>query len=153
MPNQIRDIKTVDSESRSYIFEQNVSIYLKGHGIVRCNVYRPKGSDPNARYPVLVTYGPYGKDVPYQRFVAAFVTGIDMSHCSALTISKLSPTKLLRGEPDSSNPRFRMGDPNAEILDRTRVRRCASRRGGNWPVTRNAQSSVCENNRCILRGD
>jgi predicted acyl esterase len=67
MPNHIRDIRTVDSESYPYIFEQNVSIHLKDSGIVRCNVYRPKGSDPQARYPVLVTYGPYGKDVPYQR--------------------------------------------------------------------------------------
>lgn len=63
MPNEIRDIRTVDETSFPYIFEQNVTVELKeGKGLVRCNVYRPKTSDP---VPVLVTYGPYGKDIYY----------------------------------------------------------------------------------------
>lgn len=63
MPNDIRDIYSTDETSYPYIFEQNVTIPLKSsHGVVRCNVYRPKGSDKS---PVLVTYGPYGKDIPY----------------------------------------------------------------------------------------
>ncbi|KAJ6104509.1 hypothetical protein N7523_010829 [Penicillium sp. IBT 18751x] len=68
MPNQIRDIRTVDAESFPYIFERDVSINLQDGNIVRCNVYRPKDSGPQARYPVLATYGPYGKDVPYESF-------------------------------------------------------------------------------------
>lgn len=67
MPNEIRDIHTVDKDSFPYIFEQNVSIPLKSSsGIVRCNIYRPKAEAQ--RYPVLVTYGPYGKDIPYSDF-------------------------------------------------------------------------------------
>ncbi|KAF7715069.1 Cocaine esterase [Penicillium ucsense] len=66
MPNEIKDITTRDETSFSYIFEQNVSIQLKdGSGVVRCNVYRPKGS---IKVPALVTYGPYGKDIPYKDF-------------------------------------------------------------------------------------
>ncbi|KAJ5897066.1 uncharacterized protein N7473_006465 [Penicillium subrubescens] len=66
MPNEIKDITTRDETSFPYIFEQNVSISLKDQsGVVRCNVYRPKGSD---KVPVLVTYGPYGKDIPYKDF-------------------------------------------------------------------------------------
>jgi predicted acyl esterase len=34
---------------------------------VRCNVYRPK---TEAKVPVLVTYGPYGKDIHYREYVA-----------------------------------------------------------------------------------
>lgn len=64
MPNEIKDIRTVDKTSFPYIFEQNVTVELKaGKGLVRCNVYRPKTSAP---VPVLVTYGPYGKDIHYK---------------------------------------------------------------------------------------
>jgi predicted acyl esterase len=67
MPNEIRDIQTTDTSSFPYIFEQNVSVPLKGSagGLIRCNVYRPKvnGNEP---VPVIVTYGPYGKDIPYE---------------------------------------------------------------------------------------
>ncbi|KAH7065628.1 Alpha/Beta hydrolase protein [Macrophomina phaseolina] len=67
MPNPIQDISTVDDVSYPYIFEQNVSIPLQGGGVVRCNVYRPK-DDGTGKYPVIATYGPYGKDVPYEVF-------------------------------------------------------------------------------------
>lgn len=67
MPNQIQDITTRDETSFPYIFEQNVSISLKDKsGLVRCNVYRPKTSE---KCPVLVTYGPYGKDISYEACV------------------------------------------------------------------------------------
>jgi len=66
MPNEIKDITTRDDTSFSYVFEQNVSISLKDQsGLVRANVYRPKTSD---KVPVLVTYGPYGKDIAYKDF-------------------------------------------------------------------------------------
>jgi len=65
MPNQIRDLREVNTASFPYIFEKNVTVPLKdADGLVRCNVYRPKDSGQN-KYPVLVTYGPYGKDIPY----------------------------------------------------------------------------------------
>jgi predicted acyl esterase len=67
MPNQRMDITTHDETSYSYIFDQNVTIALKDQsGFVRCNVYRPKGSE---KVPVLVTYGPYGKDISYEAYV------------------------------------------------------------------------------------
>ena len=66
MPHQYRDIHTVDSTNLSYIFEQNVSIPLKSGGMVRCNVYKPKTAATESKFPILMTYGPYGKDVPYK---------------------------------------------------------------------------------------
>ena len=68
MPNTIRnDLSRVDEASFEYIFEENLSIELAdGRGLVRCNVYRPKLSAPS---PVLVTYGPYGKDIHYSVYV------------------------------------------------------------------------------------
>lgn len=54
----------MDEESFPYIFEQNASVLLKSSdGLVRCNVYRPKSLE---KVPVLVTYGPYGKDIHYK---------------------------------------------------------------------------------------
>lgn len=64
MPNQIKEISTTDDTSYPYIFEQNVSVPLKAaDGVVRVNVYRPKS---NTKSPVIVTYGPYGKDISYE---------------------------------------------------------------------------------------
>ena len=65
MPNQIKkDIHQVDEKSFPYVFEQNATVTLKSsEGLVRVNVYRPKTSE---KVPVLVTYGPYGKDIPYK---------------------------------------------------------------------------------------
>lgn len=64
MPNQLQDLHTIDSDSYPYIFEQNPSVTLKSSdGLIRLNVYRPKSDE---KVPVLVTYGPYGKDIPYK---------------------------------------------------------------------------------------
>ena len=65
MPNTIRDLHKIDETSFDYVYEENVSIELKeGKGLVRCNIYRPKGVS-GATYPVLATYSPYGKDIHY----------------------------------------------------------------------------------------
>lgn len=68
MPNQVRDLQTFDETSYPYIFEQNVSVPLKNGGLVRCNVYLPKDSRQGQRYPVIMTHGPYGKDIPYEEY-------------------------------------------------------------------------------------
>lgn len=65
MPNTIRDdIHRVDESSFDYVFEENVTVPLKDNrGIIRVNVYRPRSTQ--GTFPVLVTYGPYGKDIHY----------------------------------------------------------------------------------------
>ncbi|KAI1051866.1 hypothetical protein LB506_003079 [Fusarium annulatum] len=81
MPNPIKeDIHTVDEESFPYIFEQNATVPLKaGDGLVRLNVYRPKGV---GKVPVLVTYGPYGKDIWYQDFHPKSFSEVNPQHKS-----------------------------------------------------------------------
>ncbi|KAF4439303.1 hydrolase family [Fusarium acutatum] len=81
MPNPIKeDIHTVDEESFPYILEQNATVPLKaGDGLVRLNVYRPKGVD---KVPVLVTYGPYGKDIWYQDFHPKSFSEVNPQHKS-----------------------------------------------------------------------
>jgi len=63
MPNKLQDLYTVDKDTYPYVFEQNATVPLKSSdGHVRVNIYRPKTQD---KVPVLVTYAPYGKDIPY----------------------------------------------------------------------------------------
>jgi len=66
-PNTIRDILDIKKdEENALIFEKNVSIPRAGTFPIRCNVYRPIAPQ-GAKFPVLVTYGPYGKDIPYSK--------------------------------------------------------------------------------------
>ncbi|KAG9256751.1 Alpha/Beta hydrolase protein [Emericellopsis atlantica] len=81
MPNPTKDLHTVDDTSFPYIVEQNATIRLvHSNGLVRCNVYRPKGVD---RVPVLVTYGPYGKDIHYKDFHPKSFSEVNPNHKSA----------------------------------------------------------------------
>ncbi|CAJ0547390.1 Ff.00g041440.m01.CDS01 [Fusarium sp. VM40] len=64
--------KTIDKDSFPYIFIKNIDIPLKTYenGTLRANIFLPKDAAPfgNKTYPVIATYGPYGKDVPYGIF-------------------------------------------------------------------------------------
>ncbi|TLS27675.1 hypothetical protein PpBr36_05022 [Pyricularia pennisetigena] len=80
MPNPTKDLHTVDETSFPYIFEQNATVQLKTcEGLIRCNVYRPKNTGPA---PVLVTYGPYGKDIHYQDFHSKSYAEVNPNHKS-----------------------------------------------------------------------
>ncbi|KAK8189886.1 Alpha/Beta hydrolase protein [Phyllosticta capitalensis] len=80
MPNPIKDIYSKDETSFPYVYEQNATIKLRSsEGLVRCNVYRPKTSD---KVPVLVTYGPYGKDIPYKDFHPKSFSEVNPEHRS-----------------------------------------------------------------------
>ncbi|BAE63210.1 unnamed protein product [Aspergillus oryzae RIB40] len=80
MPNPIQDITRVDATSFPYIYEENVTIPLKDNaGLIRCNVYRPKDVENS---PVLVTYGPYGKDIHYKDFHSKSYSEVNPEHHS-----------------------------------------------------------------------
>ncbi|OLN95420.1 Fumarylacetoacetase 4 [Colletotrichum chlorophyti] len=66
----IKDLLEVTDDTENCLkFMKNVSIPLKDSPLpIRANVYLPLTSDKASRYPVLVTYGPYGKDIPYAKF-------------------------------------------------------------------------------------
>lgn len=82
MPNQIKDLHTVDDSSFPYIFEQNATVTLNDNaGLVRCNIYRPK-TEGGQKAPVLVTYGPYGKDIPYKDFYPKSFAELNPEHKS-----------------------------------------------------------------------
>lgn len=68
---EVKNAHKVDETSFPYIFEENAEVPLKtsSQGIVRVNVYRPKSTKEGKKLPVLVTYGPYGKDIHYKEYV------------------------------------------------------------------------------------
>jgi hypothetical protein len=59
--NSIREVATL----AGMVKEKNVDVPLRDGGLVRANVYRPLKP---GRYPVIMTYGPYGKDFPFADF-------------------------------------------------------------------------------------
>jgi hypothetical protein len=66
--NPIRDLREVyEDKENGLVFEKNVSIPREGTFPIRCNVYRPITAE-DVKFPVLVTYGPYGKDIPYSTY-------------------------------------------------------------------------------------
>ncbi|KAK2624296.1 hypothetical protein QTJ16_006246 [Diplocarpon rosae] len=67
--NTIKDILEVtEDRENSLIFEENVSVPLRSSDLpIRCNVYGPM-APASAQFPVLVTSGPYGKDIPYDKY-------------------------------------------------------------------------------------
>ncbi|KAK5737248.1 hypothetical protein LTR17_006860 [Elasticomyces elasticus] len=84
MANQIRNISSVDDDNYPYIFEQNVDVPIKTFdtGLIRANVYRPK---TDKAVPVLITCGPYGKDVPYADFNPGSYAEVNLKHKSEHT--------------------------------------------------------------------
>jgi putative CocE/NonD family hydrolase len=77
----LRDLLSVtDDVENGLRFLKNVSIPLRDSPLpVRANVYTPLAP---GRYPVLVTYGPYGKDIPYARFFAQSFAEVNPEHRS-----------------------------------------------------------------------
>ena len=73
MPNTIRDIQTqIRDEEHNIIVDKNVSIpIIDSPHPIRCNVYRSLSADDSQKFPILITYGPYGKDIPYSEFAPA----------------------------------------------------------------------------------
>jgi predicted acyl esterase len=67
MPTVIRDIRSVEESKYPYIVERDVSVPLQDGGVLRCNIFMPRDVRNGQRFPVLVAYGPYGKDVPYHQ--------------------------------------------------------------------------------------
>lgn len=97
MPNALRDLTgTFVDEGNSLIFEKNVSIPLAADGtVIRCNVYRPQAE---GKYPVLVTYGPYGKDIYYGEYVASACLCMPILTCDPAS----TPSPIPRSTPSIS---------------------------------------------------
>lgn len=107
MPNLLRDIsETLVDNENGLIFEKNVSIPTRQpHMPVRANIYRP--SDTSRQYPVLITYGPYGKDIKYEMYAVCFAKMVLATDAHSLVSIRLPTARSLR----SIDPNMLHGRP------------------------------------------
>jgi hypothetical protein len=125
MPNPIKDLYKADDTSFDYIYEENVTVPLEDEkGLVRCNVYRPK--DTSRKYPVLVTYGPYGKDIHYSQYAESALLFSERFRSNLSDLVIKFPWRLILGNTARAPLATRsLGNPRPWILDQTRIRHCA----------------------------
>lgn len=86
----IRDISSRHEDAENnLLFLKNVSIPLKHSPLpIRANIYLPLShtTQPKEQYPVLVTYGPYGKDIPYASFFPRSFDELNPEHKSKYSV-------------------------------------------------------------------
>ncbi|KAK3325683.1 X-Pro dipeptidyl-peptidase C-terminal non-catalytic domain-containing protein [Apodospora peruviana] len=78
-------LQVLPDPENNLTFLKNVSIPLKASQLpIRANIYLPLSDDDTSqkRYPVLVTYGPYGKDIPYSAFHHGSFSEVNPEHRS-----------------------------------------------------------------------
>ncbi|KAK0741128.1 X-Pro dipeptidyl-peptidase C-terminal non-catalytic domain-containing protein [Schizothecium vesticola] len=81
----LRDLLTITPDpSCNLTVHKNISIPLRASPLpIRANLYLPLSPTPGQKkYPVLVTYGPYGKDIPYSSFFAGSFSEVNPEHRS-----------------------------------------------------------------------
>lgn len=78
-------LTTTPDPPSNLTLHKNISIPLRASPLpIRANLYLPLPSTPGTakRYPVLVTYGPYGKDISYASFFAGSFAEVNPEHRS-----------------------------------------------------------------------
>src|SRR5262245_50291038 len=71
------------------LLEQNADVPVRDGAILHANVYRPNA---NRRFPVLMTFGPYGKDVPLREFMQEAWDRLNKTYPEILAASSCKPS-------------------------------------------------------------
>jgi putative CocE/NonD family hydrolase len=79
------------------LVEQNAEVPMRDGAILRANVYRP---DADARFPVLMTFGPYGKDVPLREFIQEAWDRLNQIYPEILAASSCKHLVFERPDPE-----------------------------------------------------
>jgi predicted acyl esterase len=79
------------------LVEQNAEVPMRDGAILRANVYRP---DADARFPVLMTFGPYGKDVPLREFMKEAWDRLNQTYPEILAASSCKHLVFERPDPE-----------------------------------------------------
>jgi hypothetical protein len=66
------------------LLDKDVAVEMRDGAILRANVFRPPGA---GRFPVLMTFGPYGKDVHLSQFMPPAWERIQQRHPEILQAS------------------------------------------------------------------
>jgi putative CocE/NonD family hydrolase len=79
------------------VVEQNADVPMRDGAILRANVYRPNA---NGRFPVLMTFGPYGKDVPLREFMQEAWERLNKTYPEILAASSCKHLVFERPDPE-----------------------------------------------------
>jgi uncharacterized protein len=86
------------SDSRhNMIVDHNVAVPMRDGAQLRCNVFRP---ETPGRYPVVMTFGPYGKDVPLQQFMTEAWNTLKNHYPEVLEASSCKHLVFERPDPE-----------------------------------------------------
>jgi uncharacterized protein len=79
------------------ILDRNTEIPMRDGARLRANVYRPEGV---GRFPALVTFGPYGKDVPLRDFMQEAWDRLNATYPEILAASSCKHLVFERPDPE-----------------------------------------------------
>src|SRR5215472_13828512 len=79
------------------LLEQNTDVPMRDGAILRANVYRPNA---DGRFPVLMTFGPYGKDVPLREFMQEAWDRLNETYPEILAASSCKHLVFERPDPE-----------------------------------------------------
>jgi predicted acyl esterase len=79
------------------LLEQNADVRVRDGAILHANVYRPNA---NGRFPVLMTFGPYGKDVPLREFMQEAWDRLNKTYLEILAASSCKHLVFERPDPE-----------------------------------------------------
>ena len=79
------------------LVDHNVAVPMRDGAQLRCNVFHPEGA---ARCPVIMTFGPYGKDVPLQQFMAEAWNTLKNHYPEVLEASSCKHLVFERPDPE-----------------------------------------------------
>jgi len=81
----------------SMLVETNVAIPMRDGAVLRANIYRP---DAPGQFPVLMTFGPYGKDVPLRQFMQEAWDRLNETYREILAASSCKHLVFERPDPE-----------------------------------------------------
>jgi predicted acyl esterase len=79
------------------ILDRNAEIPMRDGALLRANVYRPES---DGRFPVLMTFGPYGKDVPLRDFMPEAWDRLTQTYPEILAASSCKHLVFERPDPE-----------------------------------------------------
>src|SRR6266478_213105 len=79
------------------LLQQNADVPMRDSAILQANVYRPNA---DGRFPVLMTFGPYGKDVPLREFMQEAWDRLNTTYPEILAASSCKHLVFERPDPE-----------------------------------------------------
>jgi uncharacterized protein len=79
------------------ILDRDTEVPMRDGAMLRANVYRP---DADGRFPVLMTFGPYGKDVPLREFMQDAWDRLNETYPEILAASSCKHLVFERPDPE-----------------------------------------------------